>query len=128
MTPNIMIGDKIKGFLQGGVSALETSGLEMGALKIKDARDIENHDYGMLLDVRKPDEWQNEQINGAESIFIGYLPIRLPENKKADQITTYCGSGERATVAASYLQQQGFQNVAVFMGSMLAYKNRMQSA
>jgi hydroxyacylglutathione hydrolase len=35
-------------------------------------------------------------------------------------VTTFCGSGQRAIIAASILERHGFENVEVCLGSMAA--------
>jgi len=47
---------------------------------------------------------------------------------KSRHYTLACGSGKRATVAASYLLAQGFENVDVFIGSMQAWQSYQQGA
>ena len=117
--------DNVRGFLNGGVPSWETSGEKLanlgliGVSQISEA--IENSNV-TLLDVRKPDEWQKGIIENARTIFLGNLLSNLEELDEEESIITYCGSGKRATIAASLLQANGYSNLKVFMGSMKAYE------
>jgi hydroxyacylglutathione hydrolase len=114
--------DNTEAFLSGGVSKWETSGESLGNIGIIDANQLlKNESDALMLDVRKPSEWEDGIIDGARTIFLGDLPNNLNELDKNKAIITYGGSGKRATIAASILKKNGFDNVKVFMGSMKAY-------
>ncbi len=119
--------DNIKGFLNGGVGKWETSGEELESIEIVDTNYIQNKMTSeQLLDVRKPSEWEGGLIKNARTIFLGDLEQNLVELNKGDSIITYCGSGKRATIAASILKKHGFKNTKVYMGSMKAYKAKKE--
>jgi hydroxyacylglutathione hydrolase len=48
------------------------------------------------------------------------LPQKLDEVPKDRPVTTFCGSGQRAIIAASILKQHGFDQVEDSLGSMAA--------
>lgn len=76
-----------------------------------------------LLDVRSKDEWNNGYIDGAKHIYVGELLTKSNELKDKDSpILTYCGSGQRAIIAASILKLKGFDQVAVSLGSISAWQ------
>jgi hydroxyacylglutathione hydrolase len=79
-----------------------------------------------LLDVRKQEEVENNEFDQAKHIYLGYLPEMCHQLDKSRHYTLACGSGKRATVAASYLLAQGFENVDVFIGSMQAWQSYQQ--
>ncbi len=81
-----------------------------------------------LLDVRKQEEVENNEFKQAKHIYLGYLPEMHHQLDKSRHYTLACGSGKRATVAASYLLAQGFENVDVFIGSMQAWQSYQQGA
>ena len=115
--------DKVTGFLNGGVAKWETSGQSLENIDMVDVNDVKNKDPNeLLLDVRKPSEWEDGIIKDARTIFLGDIPKNFDELNKDQTIVTYCGSGKRATIAASLLKKNGFNNLKVFMGSMKAYK------
>jgi hydroxyacylglutathione hydrolase len=51
---------------------------------------------------------------------MGEVPMRLDAIPRDRPITTFCGSGQRAIIAASILKRNGFENVEVCLGSMAA--------
>ena len=75
-----------------------------------------------LLDVRKHEELDNAGFADAQHLYLGYLPDRHHQLDKSCHYTVACGSGKRATVAASYLLAQGFEQVDIFIGSMQAWQ------
>ena len=78
----------------------------------------------VLLDVRSKSEFTAGHIPGAEHRFIGNLPKQLPEDLNGKRIIIYCQSGDRATIAYSYLEENGFENLYNFSGSFLDWKSK----
>ncbi|HEX8489621.1 MAG TPA: rhodanese-like domain-containing protein, partial [Chthoniobacterales bacterium] len=74
-----------------------------------------------LLDVRGPAEWKNGRIPGATHIFLPQLTKRSGELDKERPVLVYCATGYRASLAASLLQQEGF-DVRNLPGSFHAWK------
>ena len=121
--------DNFKFFLPGGVSSWATEGKPVGSFKTVDIREMKSivsKKSALILDVRKPDEWKDGVIDGARTIFLGDLEAQreLPLN---EDIVIYCGSGKRATVAASILQKKKISRTAVFAGSMAAWDSATSS-
>jgi hydroxyacylglutathione hydrolase len=79
-----------------------------------------------ILDVRGDEELESARVPVHEGafahVYAGEIPRRLNELERGRAYTVMCGSGVRATVAASVLQARGFENLDVFMGSMAAWK------
>jgi hydroxyacylglutathione hydrolase len=75
----------------------------------------------LLLDVRNDSEWATGHIAEAEHIPLGSLPQKLAGIDKACPVVTVCGSGYRASAAASLLEAHGFQNVNILDGGMAAW-------
>ncbi len=122
--------DNTQYYLKGGLTAWETAGKSLenfDIVTVDDISAVQNNSKITLLDVRKPNEWDNGIIPKARTLFLGDLPNCTSEFKKQDAIVTYCGSGKRATVGASILAQQGIQSVSVFMGSYAAYMQTRNS-
>lgn len=78
----------------------------------------------VLLDVRKEDEVNDSPLPGAIHTYLGYLKDESANFNPNLAYTCMCGSGKRATVAASYLRKLGIDKVDVFNGSMKAWKQR----
>ena len=76
-----------------------------------------------LLDVRQPEEWDDElgHIAGAVLIPLGELPARLAEVPGDAPIVSICRSGKRAAKAAAALRDAGRRDIWVLTGGMLAW-------
>lgn len=117
--------DDVQAYLDGGLHAWETGGRKYDSIPAVYAgdlkRDLEGEKNGfVLLDVRKQDEVAEGKLPGAQHIYLAELPRRLEEIPQDRPITTFCGSGQRAIIAASILKQHGYADVADCLGSMAA--------
>ncbi len=116
----------VAGWLEGGMEAWAINALPFDEIpqifieEIKRRYD-ENEDF-LLLDVRKDGEFEKGSLAGAQHIFVGELQDRLDEIEDTRPITTFCGTGYRASNAASILKRNGFEQVENFLGSMKACK------
>ena len=61
-------------------------------------------------------------IPGAKHIFLPELAKRRGEIDASRPVAVHCASGYRASLAASILQKEGFQNVANIPGSWQAWQ------
>ncbi len=124
----IRIGyDRILGYLKGGMHSWEVSGRQydrIGAVHaaVLDRRIKDGEDF-TLLDVRKISEYDQGRLAGAVHIFLGELQSRVDEIDSDKPVVTFCGSGERAIIAASILKRHGFNAVEDSLGSMKACNN-----
>lgn len=123
--------DGVRGMLKGGLASWATTGKAFTSAPVVDVEQVMERVSAKpkgwtLLDVRALDEIEAGIIPGARHIYVGELPTKLDHLSKDDAITVMCGSGARATVAASVLLRHGFRNVDVFLGSMQAWKARGQ--
>ncbi len=116
--------DRVIAMLDQGMHEWETSGRQYDRIPAVYAGELkrrldEKEDF-TLLDVRKPDELEEGILPGSTTIFLGDLPHKLDEVPRERPITTFCGSGRRAIIAASILKKNGFENVEDCLGSMIA--------
>jgi hydroxyacylglutathione hydrolase len=116
--------DRIECFLEGGLHSWEVSGRDFDSVGTITAQNLQQRiDEGKpftLLDVRKITEFEEKRLDKATHIFLGHLPREL-DNVPADKpVTTFCGSGRRAIIAASYLKMNGYDAVEDTLGSMSA--------
>jgi hydroxyacylglutathione hydrolase len=120
--------DRIQGFLAPSLAAWAAAGEAFGTLPVVDARTVrerrrETHEGWTLLDVRDEEEFAQVAIPGARHLYVGELPGKLAELDPQRAYTVMCGSGARATIAASVLLRAGFDKVDLFLGSMGAWKS-----
>lgn len=83
---------------------------------------IERGDALQVLDVRSEEEWQQGTIPTAQHIYAPDLGQHLGRLESQKPVVTYCGSGYRASIAASILQRHGFSQVFNLPGSTDAWK------
>jgi hydroxyacylglutathione hydrolase len=117
--------DRVEGYLHGGLHEWETTGRDLGTLGVTTAAQLnqqiaEGQRPPTVLDVRKKEEFEAGHIEGATHIFLGHLPDHLDEVSRDGHVVTFCGSGRRASVAASLLHRHGLRAVANNLGSMAA--------
>lgn len=116
--------DRIFGWLHGGVAAWVYSGRPVSRLQQLSAQDLHSilgKPGQRIIDVRTPAEVEGGIIPGAETLpLIDLLDNKL-EAAKDENLIIYCGSGYRSNIAASNLQNGGYENVRGMAGGMLAW-------
>jgi rhodanese-related sulfurtransferase len=71
-----------------------------------------DHDDVVVLDVRRRNEWRSSHVDGAVHVPLHDLPGRtdaVPDG----QVWVHCGTGYRATIAASMLAAKGRDTVII---------------
>ncbi len=76
----------------------------------------------LIVDVRSERESRERQLPGAVSIPLAELADRANELPRNRRMVTACATGERSQIAASYLQMQGFGDVATLIGGLNAWE------
>ncbi len=103
--------NKLKGYFKGITS---------DQLKEK----INNKEQIILLDVRNPDEYEQMRLGiGEKLIPLGQLRSRIDElpTDKETEIITWCKISLRGYEAALILQANGYKNVKVLEGGIMAW-------
>lgn len=84
------------------------------------------HPEALVLDVRNPDEWNDEHghIEGARLIPLPELEARASEIEgwKEKPIVLVCRSGRRSQTAAEMLAGMGYRQVINLEGGMIAWR------
>jgi hydroxyacylglutathione hydrolase len=120
----------LHGYLAGGMSAWNKAGLPLAQMTQMSAMDLhERRAELQVLDVRSDSEWEAGRIEGAHHLYVGALRLRggaeaevLAALDRDAPLAVYCGSGYRASIAASILQARGFRRVRNVAGSMAAWQ------
>ncbi|MBX0313189.1 MAG: rhodanese-like domain-containing protein [Sulfurihydrogenibium sp.] len=78
----------------------------------------------IILDVRTPQEYQEEHISNAINIPVQILGQQLDKlkNFKDKKILVYCRSGHRSAIASQILDRAGFKNVYNLKGGLFEWK------
>ena len=115
--------ENIGGFLRKGMRSWLEAGRPfqtLGQLSVHQLR-AEQSSW-QILDVRQDGEWEAGHLEGALHAFVPHVAKGVAQLDKEKPLAVYCGSGYRASIAASVLQAQGFQHVFNVPGSMKAWK------
>lgn len=116
-----------EGYLAGGMKAWENEGLPMTDLPQLPVLQLKNHqDDFQLLDVRSSREFENGHFPNAKHHFVAEMRDGIDGQLNLDRkkpTAVYCGSGYRASLAASVLQKEGFEKVYNVPGSIKAWKS-----
>jgi hydroxyacylglutathione hydrolase len=79
-------------------------------------RDVLGKKKVQVVDVRAPDEWNRGHLPGAIHIPLAALPERVGELDTSVPIVLHCQGGGRSSIAASYLQARGVDDVSNLAG------------
>jgi len=116
--------DTVQGYLESGMQEWETKGRRfdtISAVHVEILVDrIKAKEAFTLLDVRTIDEFESGHLPNATHIYVGELEDRIDEVPMDRPVTTFCGSGLRAVIAASILKRRNITEVEVCLGSMKA--------
>ena len=111
------------GYLVGGMMAWNNAGMHVESVRQMPVHEVKDAGKRLqLVDVRAPDEWKDGHIPHARHFFLGELRERLDKLDRTKQTAVYCNSGYRASIAASILQQAGFERVCNVPGSWQAWR------
>ncbi|AFL88507.1 Zn-dependent hydrolase, glyoxylase [Terriglobus roseus DSM 18391] len=117
--------DNIEGYLAKGFAAWAAAGMDLSHTPMLSVQEVASTSSLQVLDVRSDAEWASGHIPGAQHVILGDLPQHistLPDGP----IVTVCGSGYRASVAASILQRSSHDgSVSVLEGGMAAWNSQL---
>jgi glyoxylase-like metal-dependent hydrolase (beta-lactamase superfamily II) len=117
--------DKVAGFLQGGVEALDarqdlwqqTTRITATAL----AEQLNHEDGPLVLDVRTEREWDAGHIQGSRNIPLNRLEQSLDRVPAETPVAVHCQGGYRSSIATSLLQARGRTNLLDLVGGYQAW-------
>ncbi len=83
--------------------------------------ELDRGDPVVIVDVREPQEYQINRIDGSVLIPLGDLPKRFNELDPNATIVMQCKSGVRSAKAQAFLRSQGFGDVRNLTGGILGW-------
>lgn len=117
--------DNVRGMLAGGMTSWNVWAHPVETLPMVTAQALRQRlaegEPAWLLDIRSAEELASGRIEGAQVLPIKQLQGRENEVPRDVPVYVFCGSGTRATIAASWLQRQGWQNLHVVLGGFWAW-------
>ena len=122
--------DRVEGFLEGGLAALER-GPQHAASQIRKtdrlspqvaAERMAGADAPLVVDVRTPREHGEKAIANSVNRPLNTLGCGLPDVGRDRPLIVHCAGGYRSSIAASLLQRDGFTNVSELAGGIAAWE------
>jgi len=118
--------DNIAGYLEGGFDAWLNSGKRTDLLISVDTEELsleQKHGKNIgILDVRKPSEYEQSYVEGADFNTLAHLQENLDSIDKEKDIYVYCAGGYRSVIACSLLKANGYHRVNNVYGGFGAIK------
>jgi len=86
---------------------------------------VDAGDNLFILDVREPNEYQINRIQGSMLIPLGEIPRRYQELDRTREIIVHCKMGGRSAKAVDYLRTVGFTKVKNLRGGILEWIDKV---
>jgi len=119
--------DRAAGYLQDGINGWIDAGLPFERLTQMSVRELqaslESGENLQILDVRTESAYNQGHVPGAIQLYAPYVIEKLDQLDPDRPTAVYCTIGYRSSIVASQLQQQGFSDVRVVLGSMKAWRS-----
>jgi glyoxylase-like metal-dependent hydrolase (beta-lactamase superfamily II) len=110
--------DNLLGYLKAGAL---TQTQELPQLSVEKLKANLKNNGPLVVDVRTPNEWKNNHIEGAQHVPLSAFARQLPDLPNDRRIAIICGSGYRSSIATSLLQARGYEKVENVAGGMSAF-------
>lgn len=118
--------DQCIGYLEGGFSAWEQADKEQDTIESISADTfadrLKQRPTALVVDVRKPTEFEAEHIDGAENLPLDTLNEHLALIPRNETVYVHCAGGYRSMVANSILKARGFDQIVNVEGGLAAIK------
>jgi len=82
---------------------------------------VENGDC-VLLDVRNPEEYRYERIEGSRNVPVDTIKVGLDGMDRDTPLLIYCKIGKRCVRAVDQLNEMGFHDILILDGGIEAWK------
>jgi hydroxyacylglutathione hydrolase len=119
--------ENVAGYLGGGLLAWHDSGRPVATteqISVDELRHrLEAGAAGVVVDVRRPGEWQAGHIPQAKHLPLNNLEQCATELDREKPVTAICAGGYRSSIATSLLERQGFTRITNVVGGMTAWNN-----
>lgn len=114
------------GYLSGGLNAWREAGFETDTIDSINAVQFSNEyqtEKTIVVDVRKPGEYESEHVENAISIPLDFLNHQMEKfSNMGGKIYVHCAGGYRSMIAASILKARGFNNLTDIKGGFNSIK------
>ena len=118
--------ENVKGFLKGGISAWEQANNSVDKIQSITPEMLQENIHAhktIVLDVRRPGEFETSHIQDAISIPLAELEHKLTTLDKNKTYDIHCATGYRSMIAASMMKAAGFNDVTNVLGGFVKIKD-----
>ncbi len=115
--------DNVIGYLEGGFEAWKNTDYEIDSivsLSAETVADMTKQNEILIIDVRKPSEFENGHIPNAKNIPLDNINELMADFPKTQTMYLHCAGGYRSMMAASILKARGYDNLAEIAGGYAA--------
>jgi hydroxyacylglutathione hydrolase len=118
--------DNVVGYLDGGMTAIGNR-LDLLAPTNRITAQALSEQRGsvnppVVIDIRSENEWRSGHIEGSVNIPLNHLRERTAELPANAPFAVHCEGGYRSAIAASLLEQAGFDNAVDLVGGFKAWQ------
>lgn len=105
--------ENVKGFLKGGIAEWINTGNSLETIHSVSPEEFAagHSPKSLLLDVRKPGEYENGHLKGAIAASLASIDKQTEGLDKSAPYFVYCAGGYRSMIACSILKNKGFTNL-----------------
>ena len=105
--------DNVLGYLKDGIDAWESAGFEVDHMRSISPEQFasEFSNKSIVVDARKPGEFESEHIENAYNIPLDHVNSRLTEVPTSDNFYLHCAGGYRSVIMGSILKSRGSHNL-----------------
>lgn len=105
--------DHVLGYLQGGITAWENAGFETDSMSSITPEQFaaEYSGKSIVVDARKPGEYQAEHVENAINIPLDTINTHLSEVPEKEPFYLHCLGGYRSVIMGSILKSRGIHNL-----------------
>ena len=111
--------DNVRGYLDGGIHAWNEALDRIGRVEASEVEQGLTANE-LLIDVRKPGEYESEHLVDVPSIPLDFINERMAEFPKDKELVLLCGGGYRSMIAASILKARGYEGIKDVIGGYAA--------
>ena len=119
--------ERVSGYLKDGILAWHEVGLPLATIEQISVEElsqrIQEKSVQMVLDVRRPPEWNGGHVDGATNMPLNHLTESALSLNRDGKIAVMCAGGFRSSIGCSLLEQLGFRSISNVVGGITAWNN-----
>lgn len=114
--------DQVLGYLEDGIESWIEAGNPIDSIERVTADELmsEINNHQLVIDVRKPGEFEAEHIENVENLPLDFINENMHKYPKDEPFTIHCAGGYRSIIAASILKSRGYNQVKDVIGGYAA--------